>query len=77
MRWIDLRENLVRENVICKTISVTHIPGKVNVLDILTKEFKDVSHYLIARDSVLMNIQDFYNPEITPSNVTNKSALTR
>ena len=77
MRWIDLKENFVRENVMSKTISVTHIPGKVNISDILTKEFKDVSHYLTARDSVLMSLQVFKYPKIPPSRLTYKNALTR
>ena len=77
MRWIDMRENFVRENVLSKTISVTHIPRKVNISDILTKEFKDVSHYLTARDSILINLQDFRNSKITPSKLTYKDALSR
>ena len=37
MKWIDLRENFVRENVLNKTISVTHIRGTNNLSDIFTK----------------------------------------
>ena len=59
MKWVDLRENFIRENVISNNIQVSHIPGKNNISDILTKEFKDTSHFLAARDSVLMNLSDF------------------
>ena len=59
MNRVDLRENFVRENVISNNIQVSHIPGKNNISDILTKEFKDTSHFLAAHDSVLMNLSDF------------------
>ena len=59
MKWVDLRENLVRENVLKNNISIKHIPGKNNISDILTKEFKDTTHYMTARDSILQSLQDF------------------
>ena len=50
MRWVDLRENLVRENILNKNIQVSHIPGKANLSDIFTKEFRDVTQFLFFRD---------------------------
>ena len=40
MRWVDLRENLVRENINNNNIIISHIPGKLNISDIFTKEFE-------------------------------------
>ena len=74
MKWVDLRENLIQENVITNNIQVTHKPGKNNVSDILTKEFKDTLHYLSARDSVLMNVSDFLKPE-TPKSKSSSSSI--
>ena len=37
MRWVDLWENLVRENVINQNVKVSHNPGKVNLSGIFTK----------------------------------------
>ena len=59
MKWIDLRENFVRENVISKTISINHIPGANNLSDIFTKEFCDVSRFLALRDSFMINSDKF------------------
>ena len=59
MRWIDLRENFVRENVISKTISIDHIPGANNLSDIFTKEFRDVSRFLALRDSFMIYSDKF------------------
>ena len=50
MRWVDLRENLIRENIQCKNISVIHIPGKLNLADLFTKEFRDVNLFLSLRN---------------------------
>ena len=55
MRWIDLRENLVRENLHAKTINVSHIPGKINLSDIFTKEFRDTTHFLSLRNSFMIS----------------------
>ena len=76
MKWVDLRENFVRENVLSNNINVTHVPEKKNTSDILTKEFKDTSHYLAARDSILMNISDFNKKEIPKRQVTFTDPLT-
>ena len=59
MRWVDLRENLVRENVLNSTVKISHIPGKVNLSDIFTKEFRDVSQYLFLRDLFMISSTEF------------------
>ena len=59
MKWIDLRENFVRENVINKNIAVTHIPGTDNLSDIFTKEFRDVSWFLALRNSFMIDSVKF------------------
>ena len=59
MKWIDLRENVVRENVLNKTISVTHIPGANNLSDIFTEEFRDVSRFLELRNSFMVDTSRF------------------
>ena len=79
MRWVDLRENLVRENVTNKTITVTHIPGKLNLSDIFTKEFRDNSQFLKLRDFFMISSTDFLNGCTPSSNTwtsTYKDALT-
>ena len=80
MRWVDLRENLVRENVTNKTIEVSHIPGKLNLSDIFTKEFRDVSQFLFLRDCFMISSQNFLNGQTPSSHTwqpTYKDALTR
>ena len=45
LRYIQIRENTVRENVQANVITVNHIGGKLNPSDIFTKEDRDVDHY--------------------------------
>ncbi len=59
MRWVDLRENLVRENIVNRNVTVSHIPGKVNLSDIFTKEFRDVSQFLFLRDIFMISSEEF------------------
>ena len=59
MRWIDLRENLIRENIQQKNIIVSHIPGKMNLSDIFTKKFSDTNQFLFLRDSFMISSTDF------------------
>ena len=59
MRWVDLRENLVLENVLAKTIQVSHIPGKANLSDIFTKEFRDVNQFLFLQDLFMISSAEF------------------
>ena len=51
MRWINMKENHIRENIQdFKTIQVHHIPGKNNPADLFTKEHKSASIFLALRD---------------------------
>ena len=79
MRWVDLRENLVRENLGNKNIDVMHIPGKLNLSDIFTKEFRDVSQFLFLRNSFMISSKNFSNnltPDSHTEQMTYKNALT-
>ena len=79
MRWVDLRENLVGENILNKNIDVTHIPGKLNLSDIFTKEFRDVSQFLFLRNSFMISFTDFLKGIVPTSHTwhpTYKDALT-
>jgi hypothetical protein len=42
LRHIQMKENLVRENIASNFVNVRHVDGKVNLADIFTKEMKDV-----------------------------------
>ena len=79
MRWVDLRENLVRENIGNKNIDVMHIPGKLNLSDIFTKEFRDVSQFLFLRNSFMIS-SNYFSKNLTPDShtwqMTYKDALT-
>jgi hypothetical protein len=46
LRHIQMKENLVRENITSKFVQVSHVNGKVNLADIFTKEMKDTSHFV-------------------------------
>ena len=45
LRYIQIRENAVREQVQTGLITVEHIDGKANLADLFTKEDKDITHY--------------------------------
>ena len=45
LRYIQIRENAVREQVQSGLIDVRHIEGKRNPTDIMTKEDRDVGHF--------------------------------
>lgn len=79
MRWIDMRENFVQENVISYVISVHHVPGDCNTSDIFTKEFRDSTKFLNARDSLLADTRKFHSlneSDVSPPYATYKDALT-
>ena len=63
LRHIQIKENVVRENVANKTISISHVEGKVNIADIFTKEDKDLNHFLSIRNLLL-----FDPPTYSPAN---------
>ena len=53
LRYIQMRENAVREQVQAKFIDVNHIEGRLNPSDIFTKEDRDVSHFTACTDVLL------------------------
>jgi hypothetical protein len=55
LRHIQIRENAVRESCVNGFIEVKHIPGKLNLSDMFTKEDKDVPHFLMIRDHILVD----------------------
>ena len=52
LRYIQMRENAVREQVAAKFVQVEHVAGKRNPSDIFTKEDRDPSHFLECRDTL-------------------------
>ena len=57
-RHLDIQENFVKENIDC-TISLSHIPGKTNLADLFTKEFKDSSFFLTIRNLIVPALPEF------------------
>ena len=55
LRYIQMRENAVRENVQSNFIKISHIQGKINPTDIHTKEDRDVPHFEACRDSMVVD----------------------
>ena len=53
LRHIQMRENLVRENVRNNFISIQHVGGKQNLADLFTKEMKDIAHFVELRDLMM------------------------
>jgi hypothetical protein len=64
LRHIQIRENSVREAYHDKFINIHHIPGKLNLSDMFTKEEKDVQHFLTIRDVVLSDRKDLTTTNI-------------
>jgi len=58
-RHIKLRENSVREWVKNKSLAVKHVSGKINPLDIFTKEMRGGTHFWHQRDSFMSRLSDF------------------
>ena len=52
---MQIRENLIRENVASKFIEIKHCEGKLNIADLFTKEDKDVSHFCTIRDVLVQD----------------------
>ena len=52
IRYIQIHENAVREQVQNNFIEVQHIAGRLNNSDIFTKEDKDVTHFQQCRDTL-------------------------
>ena len=55
IRHMQIRENLIRENVASKFIHIKHCEGKLNIADLFTKEDKDVSHFCTIRDVLVQD----------------------
>ncbi len=53
LRHIQMKENLIRENIASNFFSVRHVDGKVNLADIFTKEMKDTSHFVELQDLMM------------------------
>ena len=56
LRYIQIRENAVRESVLSKFITVKHIAGKLNLADLFTKEDRDCSHFVTIRDILVQDV---------------------
>ena len=56
LRYIQIRENAVREAVQSKIVRLIHIDGKINIADLFTKEDKDVSHFVSIRDILVQDV---------------------
>ena len=65
LRYIQIRENAVREAVSNKVINIQHIAGKVNVADLFTKEDKDTKHFVTIRDILVQDAPKVhYNQQV-------------
>ena len=69
LRYIQMRENAVRESVQNRTIEVQHVGGKKNPSDIFTKEDRDVTHFQECRDALCST------PPVKPSSSVNPTDL--
>ena len=58
LRHIQIRENSIRESIQKDFISVSHIPGKLNLSDMFTKEDKSPQHFVTIRDIVMTDKHD-------------------
>ncbi len=73
-RHIELRENLVREWIQSKLLSVKHVSGKLNPSDIFTKEMRDGTHFRRLRDSFISHLSDFVNASLLTVHHARRSA---
>ena len=55
LRYIQIRENAVREAIQSKIIQLHHIEGKINISDLFTKEDKDTPHFLCIRNILVQD----------------------
>jgi hypothetical protein len=53
LHHIQMRKNMVREQVENHFVSVTHIGGKMNLADLFTKEMRDTTHFVELRDLIM------------------------
>ena len=52
LRYIQIRENAIRESIKLGTVNVKHIGGKTNPSDIFTKEDRDINHFIQCCDTL-------------------------
>ena len=69
LRYIQIRENAVREIIESKLFTLKHIEGKVNVADLFTKEDKDIAHFISIRDILVQDTptSTHYDAQLDPS----------
>jgi hypothetical protein len=53
LRYIQMKENHVQENVQNAFVQIIHVNGKLNLADIITKEMKETTHFVELRDLML------------------------
>ena len=56
---IQMRENMVHENVENSFITVERIGGKVNLADLFTKEMRDTTHFITLRNLMMHPTSSF------------------
>jgi hypothetical protein len=61
---IELCQNSVREWIHSKLLAVKHVSGKINPLDIFTKEMRDGMHFHRLWDSFMSRLSDFVNASL-------------
>ena len=59
IRHTELKEISTREWVHDKLLDVLHVPGKVNISDIFTKEIRDRGLFCCIWDSFMCRLRDF------------------
>ena len=59
IRHMEMRENSVREWVQNISVRDLHVKGKINPVDIFTKEMRDGTHFRRLRDSFMCRPSDF------------------
>jgi hypothetical protein len=61
-RYMEHRENTVREWVQDSSLSISHVKGVTNPADLFTKEMKDGTHFRRLRDSFMSRSSVFLHP---------------
>ena len=78
LRYIQIRENAVREAIKNGIISLQHIEGTVNIADLFTKEDKNVAHFISIRDILVHDVFpiNHFQSEAQPQGLRGVSNLT-
>lgn len=72
LRHVQIKENGVRENK--KILDIQHCEGKTNISDLMTKENKNVSHFISIRDTTVP--PPFFAKQVTVAQPTVKFNTT-